>query len=312
MPCFYPRVGYRGPGGQFVSGSNKSGTKAPMKVPCGCCIGCRMDRARDWGTRIALEASCHDESSFLTLTYSQDSYPVDGSVSVRDLQLFFKRLRKSIEPKKVRYYACGEYGDRSSRAHYHVILFGHQFEDLKRWRQAKSGHLLYRSEALEALWPFGHCEIGTVTRESGGYVARYCLKKIGGAPAAEHYTRPHPVTGLLVEVTPEFALMSRRPGIGQPWLDKFESDAFPSSFITINGKKVPVPRFFKNKLSGRFEFVDSYDDPVFPRDDLEATRKKAREHMRAGSADLTPERLEVRGELARLRQEAFKRDGDSE
>lgn len=269
-----------------------------------------MDRARDWGTRIALEASCHDDNSFLTLTYSNESFPDDASVNLRDLQLFFKRLRKSIEPIRVRYYACGEYGDSTLRPHYHVILFGYQFPDLVAWRKAPSGHMLYRSAQLERLWLYGHCEVGSVSREAGGYVARYCLKKISGPPAGDHYHRIHPLTGEFVDVAPEFGVMSTKPGLGQSWLDKYERDAFPKGFLVIDGTKVPVPRYFKNKLTGRFEFADSDPDSLLVRDDLTATRKKAKAHMKASAADLTNERLATRGEVARLRQQAFKRDGD--
>lgn len=149
-----------------------------------------MDRARDWGTRIAHEATLHEASSFLTLTYRDESLPLDGGLEVRAVQLFLKRLRKKLEPARVRFYACGEYGDSNARPHYHILLFGYDFPDKTVWRKSSSGFLLYRSKILEELWPFGHSEIGSVTPATGAYVARYCLKKVTGPPADDHYWPP--------------------------------------------------------------------------------------------------------------------------
>lgn len=173
-----------------TNGSNNSWE--PLEVPCYWCVGCRMSRAQDWATRIKHEASLHEANSFLTLTYSDDWLPDNYSVSVKALQDFMKRLRKSLEPKKIRFFACGEYGEKNLRPHYHLIIFGHDFPDRTLWRKTGSGYLTYRSASLEKVWPFGHCEIGTVTTESAGYVARYVLKKVTGQEAEGAYTRVHP------------------------------------------------------------------------------------------------------------------------
>lgn len=259
-------------------------------------MGCRMDRAKDWGVRIKHEASLHAQSSFLTLTYSDDKLPSDGSLSVRECQLFIKRLREKIAPTRVRFYLCGEYGDQLARPHYHVILFGYDFADKTKWRKSASGHMLFRSKLLESLWVSGHSEIGAVTAQSGAYVARYCLKKITGAPAGGHYSGR----------TPEFALMSTRPGIGAGWFNRYESDAFPSAFLIVDGKKVAVPRYYKGKLRGRNLLETSLGD----RDDLERLRLAKGNAYRFTDEFIfnsTDERLAVREEVQRLKQDQFKR-----
>lgn len=248
----------------------------------------------------------HEQSSFLTLTFSDEHLPTDGGVHVRDLQLFMKRLRKAIAPTKVRYYACGEYGDNFGRPHYHVVLFGYGFPDKTIWRKSPSGHELYRSPLLESLWPFGNSEIGTVTAQSGAYVARYVLKKIGGAPADDHYTRPHPITGELHRVPPEFALMSSRPGIAGDWFDKFEGDVFPSDFLVIDARKVPVPKYFSEKLKGRNLDASRLREI----DDLTPYRDKRRIESRTPQRveNRTKERLAVREEIQAARNKRLKRD----
>jgi len=292
MPCFHPLKGYRLTGGGLTQNKAHSATHAPMTVPCGQCIGCRQDRARDWSVRIRHEATLHDESSFLTLTYSDEHLPANESVNVRDLQLFFKRLRKQIEPTKVRYYACGEYGDETRRPHYHAIVFGYDFPDKKKYRKSKTGHILYRSETLDGLWPSGQCDIGNVTRETGSYVARYCLKKVTGPPSEAHYGGRQP----------EFAVMSTRPGIGYGWFQKYESDAFPSAFIVLNGQKYPVPRYYKSKLRSRYEFDQSNPNALLEQDDLYETRKMGRKYLLTHPEDITDERLAVREEVRLLKQ----------
>jgi len=238
------------------------------------------------------EASLHDSNSFLTITYSDEHLPEDGSLSVRAVQLFFKRLRKSLGPTRIRYFAVGEYGELTWRPHYHAIIFGYQFPDLVPWRATGRGNTTYRSAFLEQLWPWGHCEVGHVSSESAGYVARYCMKKVGGERAAAHYVRPHPLTGEFWRIVPEFALMSRRPGIGSGWYDQFSRDCFPSDYLVIDGQKRPVPRYYKSKLEEDAKLRLAY-----------RTKKEARKR----ASDSTPDRLAVREEVVTLRTAALKR-----
>ena len=147
-----------------------------------------------------------DRNCFVTLTYNDEHLPANGSLNKRDITLFLKRLRKRYG-KGIRYYQCGEYGELLSRPHHHAILFNHDFEDKQLW-SVRGGVRLYRSASLEQLWPYGYSTIGDVTFESAAYVARYVVKKITGEREGEHYRGK----------MPEFATMSRRPGIGRGWL----------------------------------------------------------------------------------------------
>lgn len=319
MPCFHPVKGYRARGGGFVSSRKDSPGEIPLTVPCGRCVGCRMDRQRDWSTRIAHEASLYDENSFLTLTYSDEFLPEDYSVSARPLQLFMKRLRKAISPVKIRFFACGEYGDDNGRPHFHAIIFGFGFPDKTPWRKSASGHVCYRSALLEKCWsdpnsekPLGHCEIGTVTRESGGYVARYVLKKVGGRLAPDHYQRVHSVTGELCWVNPEFMVCSTRPGIGSGWFDKYASDAFPSDFVVLDGSKVPVPRYYEKQIAGRSELAGSGERPLVSVDDAIVMRRKRLpgKFDPRNIANRTDERLATREECLNLKIQRLERDLD--
>lgn len=239
------------------------------------------------------ESKLHSENSFVTLTYSDDHLPVDGSLSPEALQRFVKRLRFRVSVLRgdggglaqLRYFAAGEYGDTLGRPHYHLIVFGFFPHDARKWRQVR-GHLSYRSSFLEEVWPFGHVEVGTVSPLSCGYVARYAMKKLTGDAALEAYVRAHPLTGQPFTVLPEFARMSRRPGIGAGWFEKFRSDAFPSDFCVVDGQRVPVPNYYKLKLG-----------------ELEQLTVKSKRVARAAphAANRTPERLKTRAEVVRRR-----------
>lgn len=249
------------------------------------------------------EAKLHEHNSFVTLTYSDEHLPRDG-VSKREMQLFLKRLRFDIAPVRVRFFCVGEYGGKFGRPHYHVVLFGYDFSDDRTlWRKSASGFLTYRSARLERLWPFGHSEIGTVTVQSAGYAARYCLKKVNGAAADEHYQRVDPETGEVVRVNAEFIQMSNRPGIGRGWLNRWGGDAFPSDFVIVDGKRTPVPRYYTKQFREGATWREE-------RALLNGRVDRAAAH----AADQTPERLATREECAQLRANRLLRayeDGES-
>mgnify|MGYP000188139432 FL=1 len=222
MPCFHPLQGYRA---RQRSASGKRGivfnkrdgwADLPVTLPCGQCIGCRLERSRQWAIRCVHEASLHNENSFITLTYANEHLPAWNSLDKTTFPKFMKRLRKSLQDKRVRYFHCGEYGDHTGRPHYHALLFGHDFPDKTHWA-IRNGNPTWRSQELERLWPFGHSEIGTVTFESAAYCARYITKKVTGHAAREHYEMVDKHTGELGRREPEYTTMSRRPGIGKGW-----------------------------------------------------------------------------------------------
>lgn len=207
-----------------------------VELPCGRCIGCRLERSRQWAVRCMHEAKLHAENCFITLTYNDESLPIDGSLHVEDWQKFIKRLRKRIG-SQIRYFHCGEYGERLSRPHYHACLFGYRFPDLIPWQQ--EGEITtYRSLLLEELWSFGFSTVGDVTFESAAYVARYITKKQTGDQAEEHYQ------GL----KPEYITMSRRPGIGSGFYEKFSDDIYPFDRVVVRDRFVCVPPRFYDKL----------------------------------------------------------------
>lgn len=227
-----------------------------VDLPCGQCIGCRLDRSKQWALRCVHEASLFKNNCFITLTF--DDYHLNELQTLvkADFQKFMKRLRKRFkgfeyvitdQGKKrfpIRYFHCGEYGSQLRRPHHHACLFNFDFEDKILW-QRKNGICLYRSPTLEELWPFGFCTIGDVTFDSAAYVARYVTKKITGDMAAIHYAYVDEETGEMFYIEPEYVTMSRRPGIGKRWFDKFgETDVYSKDFITINGRIQKVPAYY--------------------------------------------------------------------
>ncbi len=218
-----------------------------ITVPCGSCIGCRLDRSRAWAIRCVHEAQLHETNCFITLTYDEKHLPKDGSLSLGDFQLFMKRLRKSLSPKQIRFFHCGEYGDKLSRPHYHACIFNHDFADRTLWSQ-RNGNKLYRSASLEKLWPYGYSSVGTLTWQSAAYIARYITKKITGAAAKDHYERVETSTGEITHLAPEYITMSLKPGIGSEWFKLYSGDVYPGDFVVIDGKKFKPPRYYDNLL----------------------------------------------------------------
>lgn len=258
MPCFNPLRGWKSRqlnknGNRYVVFDKKHGFEdLEVNLPCGQCIGCRLERSRAWAIRCMHESSCHLDNSFITLTYAPEHLPPNGSLVKRDFQLFMKSLRFHNHGKDtIRYYHCGEYGEKFQRPHYHAILFGLDFPD-KQLFQVRDGIRLYTSDHLHNIWKKGFCTVGDVTFESAAYVARYVTKKITG-PQAEsisnhtglkHYESLIPDTGEIVTREPEYATMSRRPGIGREWYEKFKKEVFPSDEVIMRGKKLKPPRYY--------------------------------------------------------------------
>lgn len=290
MACFSPLRAFQTEGGEIVF-VERGAIKRPLTLPCGQCIGCRLERSRQWAMRCMHEASLHAENSFVTLTYSDEHVPDDYSLRYRDFQLFMKRLRK--EYGKVRFYMCGEYGERLYRPHFHACLFGCGFPDRDVYLSSDSGSTVYRSASLERLWPFGFSSIGDVTFESAAYVARYVLKKVTGQAAEDHYMRVLEETGELVSVVPEFTHMSLKPGIGAEFYRKFRSDMYPRDYVVVNGQKVKPPKFY---------------DRLEKEDDQRAAELELLRYMKSFEydGDGTPERLAVREKVTRARL-AFKK-----
>lgn len=193
-----------------------------------------------------------------------------------------KRLRKNLG-HKVRFFACGEYGDNTFRPHYHACIFGTDFPDKKLFGKSPAGHDLFRSPLLERSWGLGHVAIADLTFESAAYVARYCLKKMTGEQAEAHYQHIDQVTGECTQLTPEFARMSLKPGIGGKWFEMYSSDVYNGhDYVVINGRKCRPPRYFDRLLEKT--------DP----DRLEQIKAERIARAQKLTADNTPERLAVK------------------
>lgn len=261
-------------------------------LPCGRCTGCKIDRSEQWAMRCVHEAQLYGpRNSFITLTYDDQHVPTDYSVKLRDLQTFMKRLRKSL-PQKIRFFACGEYGDNYNRPHYHALIFNHDFPDKKFFTRRRDNDY-FKSQSLSQLWPQGLHEIGHLTYRSAAYCARYVMKKINGDRADEHYYRRSPIDGEMHRVDPEFCVMSRRPGIGKGWIDKYKSDAFPSDYVIVDGKKKKPPRFYTQQLS------EEEKQPI------QRARKR---HALTKREDNTKDRLAIREEVQLHRINRLKRE----
>lgn len=320
MPCYHPIRAYKP--AQFntdkftgekymkpVSFQRPKGDYREIKVACGQCIGCRLEYARKWAVRIMHETVTFPDSHFLTLTMNDEFLKFRGhnSLDKKDLQKFFKRLRhhaKGVLPVEekgqlkwpIRYYACGEYGELTGRPHYHACVFNLQIPDKQIYKKS-SDYWLYNSEWLDNIWtcpdsglPMGHCVIGDVTFQSASYCARYMLKKQKGLKGEDIY---HPDTGEIV--IPEFVTMSRRPGLGKYWFDKYKNDIYPNDFVIVNGKQSNVPR--------------TYDEYLKNLNEAEYEEIKGQREINALKFidNNTPERLLVREKCAIARQSKLKR-----
>lgn len=223
-----------------------------ISVPCGKCEKCAARRISGWSFRLMQQDRKSISSYFLTLTYEPERCPITkgGFMDLRkkDLQLFFKRLRKSHEGtglESIKYYACGEYGGKSWRPHYHIIIFNVELELMIGKRHAdmvKSGAI-----PLDGKWPFvikqwpnGHATIGEVTGASVGYTMKY-ISKPKRIPLHRNDDRER-----------EFALMSK--GIGKSYLTPaieayHKADLLNRMYLTTEqGKKLAMPRYYKDKL----------------------------------------------------------------
>lgn len=250
-----------------------------LEVPCGQCIGCRLDHAKLWADRMMLEVPYHKHCWFITLTYNDNSIPVNNidengevrttvglsnmvdeysvtTLRKKDFQDFIKRLRRYVEYHKIpdspcRYFACGEYGDNTRRPHMHAIIFGLEIPDLVPFSKNENGDVLYTSEMLSKIWSVGFVTIGECTWNTCDYVARYVIKKQKGVnkELSDCYS-----------FESEFALMSRKPGIGRMYYEDNKDSIFEYDHIYLDGdntRQLAIPKYFERiKEIEDNDFVD--------------------------------------------------------
>lgn len=294
MPCYHPLQGWRSrmtnPTGKrgIVFKRTEGYEDLPVTLPCGQCIGCRLERSRQWAIRMVHEASLYENNCFLTLTYAPEHLPADGSLQLEHFQKFMKRLRKKYG-SEIRFFHCGEYGENYGRPHYHACIFNHDFPDKIHYQDTKQGHKLYSSAILDEIWGLGSCTIGDLTFETAAYTARYIMKKVTGDKAPEHYGH----------LKPEYTTMSRGKGIGKQWLEKYQTDVYPSDFIVLRGKKMPPPKFYDRELEKQ-NFA------------LYKELKGERIKNAKKSPDNTSDRLEVREFIKKTRTQQLTRNYEAQ
>lgn len=274
MSCYHPMIGM--PTGELTEKGKKKlqlrsientadiqlmleKNEGSVLIPCGHCIGCRLDYSRYWADRMMLELEDMKKAVFLTLTYDEqniiwssfddDGTPLYGTLYKKDFQDFLKRIRKYYSDHgydtKLRFYLAGEYGSKTLRPHGHCILFGVGLDDINDLvpdGQNELGQKYYRSSLYEKIWSHGRVCVADVSWETCAYVARYCTKKLTGKMKEKYEER-----GCI----PEFSLMSRKPGIGAKYL---ESHPHCLDYENINistptgGLKISIPKYYLDKL----------------------------------------------------------------
>jgi len=234
----------------------------PIQIPCGICILCLEEKARQWAVRIAHEATMHEHSCFITLTYNKEHEPAHGSLQYDDLQKFWKRLRQNMvrEAKRnrtklpaTRYYAVGEYGDIGHRPHYHACIFGHSFTRERRILRT-SPTILWTNPDLERAWsdnkgkPIGYVSVGALNYLTASYTASYVTKKLA---RKQKYVRIDEQTGELIALEQPRAFMSKN--IAREWYEKFGHQVTENDYIVINGTRQKPPAAYDRWLKARDE-----------------------------------------------------------
>lgn len=252
-----------------------------QEIPCGHCIGCRLNYSKQWAVRLMCELPYHKEAWFLTLTYNDENIPTtvhDGKVRhplvKKDVQLFLKRLRKRFPPNSVHYYCCGEYGSLTHRPHYHMILFlDVPLEETTRSKnilhKVQNGNRYYVNDFIQSIWyrpgnprqSAGFHYLANVSFDCCSYVANYVTKKLNGGMSYEEF-------GL----TNVFAIMSQKPAIGRQFFEDHESDIYEQySFLVPNMDKplrIRPPHYWDNLFD-----IEHHEELC----DYKAVKKKAAE-----------------------------------
>lgn len=337
MPCYHPLyaldVGRKANGKRdlkFISRKIEDSEKiicydgkiyfrsALIPLPCGQCIGCRLEYSRQWANRMMLELQYHDSAYFCTFTYDDVHVPrtyyadpeTGEAVPVltldkRDMQLLMKRIREHFPDDKIRFFGCGEYGSHSFRPHFHIILFGLHLDDLVIYKTVRQGgefYAYYNSDSLARCWlddkgsPKGYVVVGKVTWETCAYTARYVTKKLKGAEAK--FYDDH-------NIQPEFVLMSRKPGIGRQYYDD-HPELYDYEKINIStpkgGRFFRPPRYYDKLFD--LEYPSRYEELKLSRAQLavEAQRSKLQKTSLESDALLEVEESNLSNRIKSLRR----------
>lgn len=245
-------------------------TGASLTVSCRKCTECMQVRANEWALRGHFELMQHEKNCFITLTYENN--PI--RLHKEHMQNFIKRLRKSIEPIKIKYFSCGEYGDKGLRPHYHIIIFGYDFDDMQYVRKSGSDIPIYESKELSKLWPHGIAIRQEANINTIRYSAKYSTKLKENLP--EHLKK-----------YPEFNTMSNDLGIAEA--QKKMETYLETDEIYINGFSYRIPDILLKKYAEQKFGYDKENAKLW-----KDAYKSNREYKRK-----TPEELKTKQRLAK-------------
>lgn len=296
-----------------------------QEIPCGKCIGCRLDYSKTWATRAMLEAMQWEENYFITLTYDDKHKPYNwqmpdletgqiytdpgnwnGYLNPDDMKHFMYRLRtdyaRKFKHRGIRMMYCGEYGEDTKRPHYHAILFNMPIpaNELKVYKQTYTKDFLYTWDWLTEEWGKGNVIIAEVTWNTCAYVARYMCKKQKGPTSSEYYASRGQ--------TPEFMRVSNRPGLARQYYEEHKKEIYAGDELIIkgrNGKPVCIkpPKYFDNLFK---EFNKEYME------ELKERRSEAcqtSEKLKGKTTTLKKaERLEIEERSIKARTTSLKRN----
>ena len=228
----------------------------PVAAACGKCELCQAKARLDWSVRMYHEAQTSDRSSFVTLTFRNAPEELERA----PLQRFIKRLRYHSK-KPIRYFACGERGEKTNRVHYHACIFGEDFLG----GAYDIDDQLYGNRVLDGIWGNGIVAVGEFTLASACYVAGYVSKKLGDPDT--------------------FNTMSKKPPIGLPWVRRYHNQLVRSGNVTIEGQQFPMPAVYARWLSLPEVFENRRESASEPLTDSQAVARelaaKAKRQLKA-------------------------------
>lgn len=206
-----------------------------FQFDCRKCLPCRLNQAREKAIRAFHESKMHPENSFLTLTYDDDHLESPRLIYAH-IQTFMDSLRNRYPTRKISYMVTGEYGDKTKRPHWHLLLFNYSGPNPKHKYTTDHGERVYTSQELTDLWGKGNVEFGSLTMDSASYVARYAAKKLTHGKDQDHDYHPIHKT-------------SSRYAIGRSWIEKYYKSTFDNGFVILpNGSQAAIPRYYVDWL----------------------------------------------------------------
>nr|QJB18791.1 MAG: replication initiator protein [Microvirus sp.] len=224
MQCTNPILLFHLPRSEYPDG---------LTVPCGKCLHCRISKRKEWTFRMLHELQSWDHAIFITLTYDDQHIPDYNSLIKKDLQNFFKRLRKNLGERKIKYFACGEYGTTTDRPHYHAIIYGMSLLPgdkniiMSTWKNCDWQNRSIKKNSF-----------GLAEQHSIEYVAGYIHSKLTGELADQEYKQQNR--------EPVFRILSL--GIGLKYALENKEKILKDKCLKQKGKELALPRYYLKKL----------------------------------------------------------------